>query len=330
MEGSNENEGVSYVNEYVETQGFNKINQMRIMNKHKNSLDYIYFSSDTYKKYSLKQKVSEELTIFSLSEKYITEITDSIFSIKKTHKRWNLRNLIYIFAYIVIKKNHIPISHFEFMQKTKLSPNKYFKLLEYIKQICKEDDEKDLNKIASLNVNLISNSNYHSNFVKDEEIVIIKRYENESCYNDKIYELLCEFINKITIYSEMNPKIMIMKLNKENEDKIIDSVCHEYTQFNNLNKDILTFLNTKQNLFDNSQIFTEVKFRSKCLIYSEKFKDKFQNHILNESVAAAFIKYYLNLQGIKIKLDDLSKVIKISKSGISKAEKILKSFINKN
>ena len=48
MEYSNDNNEESYVNEYAETQGFYPNRQVRTMNQHKNTLDYIHLSSDSY------------------------------------------------------------------------------------------------------------------------------------------------------------------------------------------------------------------------------------------------------------------------------------------
>jgi hypothetical protein len=324
MEHSNDDAG-SFINEYVEQNPYNLRQVYNFKSKPENTLDFLQYNTDEYKKYTLKQKVLAELSFFPLSDKYIIEITDTVFSYKKKI-RWNIRELIFIHAFYVIRKYNLPISHYEFMQKTQLSVGSFFKFDKEIKHI--NSKETLLIQQANQIINKPTLDQFSNNsLAKNDGIIIMKKINTKNdSFSEKIYELFCENLNKLKNYSESFPEIFKLKLNEKYENNILESVSNQYEN-SKVHRNLLHYLNTKKDIFDISIILNTVKNKSKALIYSNTFKEELENHILKESLVAAMIKHFLKEEGIKISLSNLSKVLKIGSSGVSKASKILKNYI---
>lgn len=218
-----------YQNEYVEIK--EEFTTTMIKSRPTNSLDFLKFNSEEYKKYKLTERIKEKINVFKFSEKYKNEIIDLCLHYKNKSDTLGIQlpftDLIAIITYKIIKKNNLFFSQKELEEKLHLDKSKYLKFSNLI---------------------TIGDKHYFSHEKNDTE------------FCSEVYTYCLYLLNRIKDSND----ILHISNSKENLDIMVDNFLNN-TDYKNMYDEVRK--NIKQFLFETETGETfQSFFKNKILI----------------------------------------------------------------
>lgn len=276
-ENSNGDNEISYINTY--NNGFNnKVNYNFETKRQRNSIDYLHFNDNEYKKQQIYKKINIMLDGFknTLNKNIIDEIANSSWYYLKTLSNKKLSTIVPIITYKIIKKYKIKtISLKDLKQKLNFSYKTYFRNEKLFSEFFTNNTEKKLNK------NYIYNNDINS-------IITIKKQS----FSELVLNSVIKYIDIIKEKYKTKADIIGIKYNKLSNDKkesnyvkanykIIDSIYDKITQNENKTKEL--YLNPALIELNNCLIQIKSFIYTNKPILSEKNNYNIKDEIMSDT-----------------------------------------------
>ena len=357
-ENSNGDNEISYINSY--NNGFNnKVNYNFETKRQRNSIDYLHFNDNEYKKQQIYKKINIMLDGFknTLNKNIIDEIANSSWYYLKTLSNKKLSTIVPIITYKIIKKYKIKtISLKDLKQKLNFSYKTYFRNEKLFSGFFTNNTEKKLNK------NYIYNNDINS-------IITIKKQS----FSELVLNSVIKYIDIIKEKYKTKADIIGIKYNKLSNDKkesnyvkanykIIDSIYDKITQNENKTKELYLnpalielnncliqiksfiytnkpILSEKNNYNIKDEIMSDTNMTNFTINLKEENKNKicdensfnifFENKVDADSLSLGLLKYFIDKNElISLSYKKMTDIFKWNIYRIKKSILLIKEYNN--
>ena len=326
-ENSNGDNEISYINTY--NNGFNNnLNYNYEFKRKRNSIDYLNFNDNEYKKQQIFKKINIMLDEFknTLNKNIIDEIANSSWYYLKKLGNKKLSTIVPIITYKTIKKYKIKtVSLKDLKQKLNFSYKTYFRNEKLFSELFTNDTEKKLSENYKYN-NDINN------------IITIKKQS----FSELVLSSIIKYIDIIKEKYQTKKDILGIKYNNLSKEKkesnyvkanyrIIDSIYNKIIQNKKITKELYSnpalielnncLMQIKSFIYNNTPILSEknnfnikdeimsdtnmtnftinLKEENENKIYEQNsFNNFFENKVDADSLALGLLKYFIDKNGL--------------------------------